>query len=311
MAGPLVVALSLLVGSDQDVQVDPNEAAQRSAAVAAVFDRVADTYDAVGIPWFAPIAERLVAEMAPAPGERALDIGTGRGAALWPLAHAVGATGYVTGLDLAARMVAATRREAAERGLTSVDLVAADASTPGLPEASFDLAVASLVLFFLPDPPAALRAWHALLVPGGRLGVSTFGTRDAVWEQLDDVFTPFLPPHLLDARTSGTRGPFASDAGVEELLAAAGFSDVRTAHLEQTVTFVDAEQWRLWSWSHGQRTHWDAVPHECRVDVLAAGAERLEAARDSTGGFTLTQHVRLTVGSRPTAPHTGAALHAT
>ena len=57
--------------------MDPNAAAQRSARVAAVFDRVADTYDAVGVPWFTPIAERLVAEMAPAPGERALDIGTG------------------------------------------------------------------------------------------------------------------------------------------------------------------------------------------------------------------------------------------
>jgi SAM-dependent methyltransferase len=136
--------------------MDPKEAAQRSARVAAVFDRVADTYDAVGIPWFTPIAERLVAELVPAPGERALDIGTGRGAALWALAEAVGATGHVTGLDLAEAMVAATRREAAERGLTTVSLVVADAAAPDLPDASFDLAVASLVLFFLPDPPAAV-----------------------------------------------------------------------------------------------------------------------------------------------------------
>ncbi|PVU83945.1 SAM-dependent methyltransferase [Cellulomonas sp. WB94] len=279
--------------------MDPNEAAQRSARVAAVFDRVADTYDAVGVPWFTPIAERLVTELSPAPGERALDIGTGRGAALWALADAVGATGHVTGLDLAPAMVAATRREAAERGLATVTLLVADAADPALPAASFDVAVASLVLFFLPDPPAALRGWHGLLVPGGRLGVSTFGSRDAAWEQLDDVFTPFLPPQLLDARTSGTRGPFASDAGVEELVAAAGFAEVRTASFEQTVTFVDAEQWRLWSWSHGQRTHWEAVPGERRDEVLAAAAERLEAARDRTGTFTLTQQVRLTVGVRP------------
>ena len=77
------------------------------------------------------------------------------------------------------------------------------------------------------------------------------------------------------------------------------------------MTFVDVEQWRLWSLSHGQRTHLDAVPEEHRGDVLAAGAERLEAARDSTGGFTLTQQVRLTVGIRPSDPHPGAAQHAT
>ena len=279
--------------------MDHVEAAQRSARVAAVFDRVADTYDAVGVPWFAPIAERLVAEVAPVPGERALDLGTGRGAALWPLARAVGPTGRVTGLDLAAQMVAATRRDVRERGLTTVDLVVADASCPELPEGAYDVAVASLVLFFLPDPPAALRAWHALLAPGGRLGVSTFGIRDALWERLDDVFTPFLPPQLLDARTSGTRGPFASDAGVEELIAAAGFTTVRTEHLELSVRFADVEQWRRWSWSHGQRTHWEAVPAGSRDAVLAAGAERVKAAQDRDGGFILTQQVRYTMATRP------------
>jgi hypothetical protein len=84
-------------------------------------------------------------------------------------------------------------------------------------------------------------------------------------------------------------------------VAAAGFSDVRTARHAQTVTFADVTQWRDWSWSHGQRTHWDAVPQDRRRDVLAAAAGRLEAARDSQGKFTLTQQVRLTVGIRPAA----------
>jgi ubiquinone/menaquinone biosynthesis C-methylase UbiE len=279
--------------------MDPMDAAQRSAQVAAVFDRVADTYDAVGVPWFTPIAERLVAEVAPVPGERALDLGTGRGAALWPLARAVGPTGHVTGLDLSARMIETTRADAETRGLTTVDLLVADASRPDLPQARFDVAVASLVLFFLPDPSTALHTWLALLRPGGRLGVSTFGARDAAWEQLDDVFTPFLPPRLLDARTSGTRGPFASDAGVEDLLASVGFTHVRTARADLVVRFADAEQWRAWSFSHGQRTHWEAVPERDRADVLADAARRLQAAEDPAGGFTLTQQVRYTLGERP------------
>lgn len=279
--------------------MDPDEVARRSARVAAVFDRVADTYDSVGVPWFGPIAEHLVAQVSPAPGARALDLGTGRGAALWPLVAAVGADGRVTGLDLSAAMIAATGRDVAARGLTTVELIVADACAPDLPAASFDVAVASLVLFFLPDPPAALRVWRDLLVPGGRLGVSTFGPRDAAWERLDDVFTTYLPPQLLDARTSGSRGPFAADAGVEELFAAAGFGDIRTTHARQTVSFADVEQWRKWSWSHGQRTHWDAVPADRRDDVLASAAQRLAVARDDAGRFTLGQDVRLTVAVRP------------
>ncbi|MBB5642271.1 class I SAM-dependent methyltransferase [Cryobacterium roopkundense] len=274
------------------------QAADMSARVAALFNRVADTYDAVGVPWFGPIAERLVAELEPRPGERALDLGTGRGAALWPLAAAVGPTGHVTAIDLAEQMIAATHVDAAALGLDTVTLLVADASNPGLAQ-EFDLAVALLVLFFLPDPASALRAWRGLLVPGCRLGVSTFGPRDAAWESVDAVFTPYLPKQLLDARTSGTRGPFATDAGVEGLLTNAGFAHTRTTHISQPAHFDDVDQWHRWSMSHGQRSHWLAVPEPARADVLALAAERLEAARDPLGGFTLTQRVRFTVGTRP------------
>ena len=48
---------------------------ESSRRIAAVFDRAAGTYDAVGIPWFQPIADRLVAEVGAGAGERALDVG--------------------------------------------------------------------------------------------------------------------------------------------------------------------------------------------------------------------------------------------
>jgi ubiquinone/menaquinone biosynthesis C-methylase UbiE len=271
----------------------------RSARVAALFDRVADSYENVGVPWFGPIAAALVRAVAPRGGERALDVGCGRGAALFPLAAAVGPTGRVTGVDLSAGMVDRTAADVRPRGLSAVDLHVMDATAPDLPPGSYDLVVSSLVLFFLPDPAAALRAWLRLLVPGGRLGVSTFGARDPAWVDLDAVFRPYLPAHLLDARTSGGSGPFGTDRGVEDLLTAAGFGGVRTAGLAVSVTFRDAAHWRDWSWSHGQRAMWEAVPAAARDDVLAAAADRLAAARGPDGQVTLTQHVRLTLGERP------------
>jgi hypothetical protein len=74
---------------------------------------------------------------------------------------------------------------------------------------------------------------------------------------------------------------------------------VRTARADLVVRFADAEQWRAWSFSHGQRTHWEAVPEQDRADVLAGAARRLQAAEDPDGGFTLTQQVRYTLGERP------------
>jgi len=271
---------------------------ERSRMVAAIFDRVAASYDTVGVPWFRPIAERLVRELAPAPGERALDIGSGRGAVLFPLAEAVGPTGHVTGIDLAQGMVDALRADVASQALGNVDVLTQDAADPDLDPASFDLIASSLVLFFLPDPAAALRRWHDLLVPGGRIGVSSFGPRDANFFAVDDVFTPFLPAQMLDARASGTAGPFASDAGMEELLAAAGFVDVRTVGLQVDAVFRDAEHWTEWSWSHGQRAMWAAIPEDRHAEVQAKIAQVLEAARDDAGTITLRQQVRYTLARR-------------
>ena len=283
--------------------VKPPTDEQRSQFVAGVFDRSAATYDAVGVAWFTPIAELLVAELAPQPGVNALDIGCGRGAALWPLAQAVGPAGAVTGIDLSTAMVDATRKDVSARGLSNVDLQVMNASAPDLPASSYDVIAASLVLFFLPDPLAALRSWHALLAPGGRLGVSTFANQDPNWVALDDVFTPFLPPQMLDARASGTRGPFASDAGVAEFLSRAGLVDVATTSADVVAVFDDPEHWLTWSWSHGQRAMWEAVPEGDRAEVKAGAIGVLESIAAADGAIRLTQRVRYTLGSaQPVGP---------
>ena len=271
---------------------------RRSAGVAAIFDRVADTYDNVGVPWFTPIAARLVAGLAPRPGEHALDIGFGRGAALFPLAAAVGPAGSVNGIDLSARMVDATTADIDQRGIANVDLQVMDASAPRFPHAGFDIVASSLVIFFLPDPAAALDNWRELLVPGGRLGLSTFGAPSAVWQAVDAVFRPYLPPAMLDARTTGATGPFESDAGVESLVREAGFVNVRTESFDLGVVLTDVEHWSRWSHSHGQRAMWDAVPEADHGVVLAEVAGLLDGACNPDGTFGLSQRVRLTYAER-------------
>jgi ubiquinone/menaquinone biosynthesis C-methylase UbiE len=280
------------------VDMDTSNHAARSARVAALFDKVADTYEGVGVPWFVPIAEGLVRAVSPQSGERAVDIGCGRGAALLPLAEAVGVSGHVTGIDLAPKMVEAARAAAQGRGLTNVDVQVMDAGSPELSSSSFDLVASSLVVFFLPDPAAALSAWRELLVPGGRLGITTFAQRDPQWEVVDAVFRPYLPQDMLDARTSGETGPFSSDAGVDALVAAAGFTEVHSSGFDVEVTFSDAEQWRAWTFSHGQRAMWECVPQAKRGEVLAQAAELLEERRGGDGLIRLTQRVRLTMGLR-------------
>ena len=264
--------------------------------VAAVFDRAADTYDTVGVPWFEPIAAGLVDALAVRPGERVLDIGCGRGAALIPPAHAAGPTGTALGIDLAPRMVELTARDVAHLPQVTVQL--GDATAPQLPAASFDVIAASLVLFFMPDPVQALQRWFELSAPGGRLGVATFGPTDERWAEVDGVFRPYLPPAMLDARTSGRQGPFTTDDGVSGLLEAAGGVGVRTTHRDVDAVFDDADHLLRFSWSHGQRALWEAVPEGERDGVARQMTDSAARFADDAGRLVFRQRVRYTVGFR-------------
>ena len=187
-----------------------------------------------------------------------------------------------------------------QRTFRAVEVVLGDGQEPDLPGQSFDALTSSLVLFFLPDPEAALRAWRMLLVDGGRIAVSTFGSYGTAWEAVDAVFGPYLPPGMRDARTSGKSGPFASDAGVERLLSDAGFADVRTVRDSVPVRFDDADHWHRWTMSTGQRFMWELVPEGERAAVRARGSAAAEDTRqyNADGRIGFDQRVRYTLGRR-------------
>ncbi len=265
------------------------------ARVRATFEAIADDYDQSGVPFFVPTAEGLVEALAPQQGERVLDIGCGRGAATSLLARAVLPSGAVDAIDLSPAMVEHTRALLAAQGYDARAHVM-DAADPALPPASYDLVASSLVLFFLPDPAAALARWVDLLGPGGRIGLATFGDDDPVWTHLDALFEPWLPPAMLDPKVVGPDAPFSSDAGMEELLRTAGATAVRTVTRRLDVPWGDVEGWKAFSMSTGQRAMWAMVPAEERDGLEARAAQILDDARDESGRVVVRQDMRYTLG---------------
>lgn len=274
----------------------------RVAAVARTFDGLADVYDRSGVEFFGPIAAGLVEALALTPGERVLDLGCGAGAVLLRAAHAVAPGGSTVGLDVSELMVATTREAADALGATDVEVIVGDAQDPALPAGAFDVIASSLVLFFLPGPAAALERWRGLLAPGGRLGLATFGERDETFEALDGLFSPFLPPTMLDARTSGTRGPFASDHGMIAMVEGAGFVDARTVSLDLAVRFADVSQWEAFSRSTGQAAMWGFAPEAEHDSIRAAAAALLAPHADADGSMAVRQRIRYTLARAPIEP---------
>lgn len=263
-----------------------------SNPVAATFDLVAADYDRTGVAFFGPIADRLVDAVDPQPGERCLDVGSGRGAVSARLMARVGPTGHVLGVDLSPRMV-----QQAARDVPGATFHVGDAMAPAPANGAWDVVTGGLVLFFLPDPVAALRAWRDRLRPGGRVGITTFGAQDPRWRALDQVLSAWMPQH--DPRAAGARQRFSSDESVEEMLREAGFADVTTRREPLTVVFDDAEQWYRFSTSTGQRAAWERIPPDERPQVRARCPELLEQVRREDGAYEVSQDVRVTTGRRP------------
>ncbi|MFL6060982.1 MAG: class I SAM-dependent methyltransferase [Marmoricola sp.] len=273
-------------------------AEQQTPSVAQIFDVLASSYDQTGVEFFGPVGSRLVELLEPRPGEHCLDVGCGRGAVTLPLAAAVGGSGSVHGLDVSAGMLAEAQRLAQDAGLGWAQFEVADAGDLGALPATYDVVASSLVIFFLPDPAAALRTWVERLVPGGRIGLVTFGQEDEASNVLNDLLTPFVPPQFRDPTTVGEDSPFESDAGMERLLTDAGAREVRTVTVPTLLEFADVAGWQRFSLATGQRAMWMRMSGEEKAAALERAEEVLEATRDGAGPCRLTWNMRYTLGTR-------------
>ena len=106
-------------------------------------------------------------------GWRCLEVGGGLGTITRWLSHRVGPTGYVLTTDIDTRFLETL-------GLANVEVRQHDIIAGPLPDRTFDLAYARLVLQHLSDPDAALDRMTAALKPGGWLVIEDFEVLPAV-----------------------------------------------------------------------------------------------------------------------------------
>lgn len=99
-------------------------------------------------------------------GQQYLDVGCGNGYTVRWAAALVGDEGRAVGLDLSEEMIA--RARVASAGLANVAFAQATFPQHDLARGTFHGIFSMEVLYYLPDPDAALREIAALLVPGGR-----------------------------------------------------------------------------------------------------------------------------------------------
>lgn len=176
-----------------------------------------------------------------AAGESVLDIGCGCGDTAIELAHQVGPSGRVTGVDISGPMLGRAQARVREAALANVHLELADAQTHPFLAARFDLVFSRFGVMFFSDPVAAFTNVGLALRRGGRLAfVCWRELRENPWVLVPLMaamqhITPTPPP-------PDAPGPFAfADAErVRGILDAAGYADIECAPWDAMMTLGGA-----------------------------------------------------------------------
>jgi ubiquinone/menaquinone biosynthesis C-methylase UbiE len=266
--------------------------------VIAGFDAAAPGYDTHGVTFFTAIAGRLIELARIRPGDRVLDAGCGAGAALIAASRATGTGGQVTGIDLSAAMLRRAAATCAALRPGNVALARADAAQPPYAAGSFDVVVASMVVFLLPDPARAARSWLGLLRPGGMLAFSWNVAEDPRWAPVIAAVDAYLPEGEGFANLLH-HPPFASGVTVAAMLAAAGYTDITTTAADAEARYTGPRQWWAASWSQAPRIAWQHIAPNRQPNARDDAFRLLESVRNFDGSLTRRSLIGYTTARRP------------
>ncbi len=187
---------------------------------------------------------RLVADARVRSGMRVLDLGSGTGYPALLAAQTVGATGSVTGVDLAAQMLDAARRKAASLKLSNTTFQTGDVTTLPFEQASFDAVTTRFCLMFLPEIPKAVAEISRILKTNTWLAA-------AVWSAPDknpylkipiDIIKQFIEIPPPDPTAPGIFR-LAKPGELAGMLQRAGFMDISEHEFLGDVQFSTAEEY--------------------------------------------------------------------
>lgn len=229
--------------------------------VSEVYDRAASRYGKDGSSFFNYFGERLVEQVDIAAHHHVLDVATGRGAVLLPLAQAVGPLGRVVGIDISRQMLDETAREVRENNLSWVHLQHMDAECLDFTDSYFDTVFCGFALFFLPELPKALSEFKRVLKAGGTLAISTWGEDSQL-----DVRMRQLLTQIGDTRSLCVT-PLWSAQQIQKAFEEADFSDIQICEESKVIVHRTPEAWWDSLWTHGTRAQLEQLSADQLADL--------------------------------------------
>jgi ubiquinone/menaquinone biosynthesis C-methylase UbiE len=230
--------------------------------------------------------EDFVKTLGIGPGMRVLDLGCGDGTTALPLAR-TGAD--VTGIDIAANLVAAGNRRAVETGLTNLKFQEGDAcNLEDVADDSFDLTLSMFGAMFAPKPFDVAKEMVRVTKPGGRVVMGNWipghPTFVAQVLKISSAYTPPPPEGFVSPMTWGL------EQHIVERFVQAGVTKENISLREDTFVFrapekAPGEVIDVFRRFYGPTMNaYDAAEKSGKVDDLHRELVELATAQNTSGG---------------------------
>lgn len=253
-----------------------------------LYDGWAKDFDQDRLGIFSRDGARLVEVSNLRSGTKVLDVATGRGAAVFPAARAIGSSGFALGVDLSSEMVRQTMRDAIDSGTKNISLAQMDAEQLAIAQHLFDVVLCGYGLFFLPDLRRGLNEFLRVLRPGGQFVASTDGGSDPRWGwywKLMQKYQAVPNPASQSLERAGE---------LQELLEQAGFVKVKEFEEADEVIYDSPEAW----WETREALVRLRLGEDSVEPFRQAAFDTLESMREEVG-IHRTSRVRFTMGMKP------------
>ncbi|MFX0066588.1 MAG: class I SAM-dependent methyltransferase [Candidatus Hermodarchaeota archaeon] len=219
----------------------------------------------VRLDYWTDFGKRLNEHMDLFEGAKVLDIGTGRGACLFPAAKKIGLKGEIIGIDLWEDNISNVKTKIQSLGLTNASAQIMDANEMTFTENSFDYILSGFIGFgdvfdfkahkYRKDNKK-LSEMLRVLKKGGKVGISTWLLQEDL-EWLGILIKQYLlqeggTKNLAEIESIPTSYSKESVEGFRKIMLDAGFQNVEVFVEEFKIVYQDEEEW----WDTMLRVGW-------------------------------------------------------